>query len=333
MPVFNAAGTVARAIDSVRGQEFADWELIVVDDGSIDATRDIVQAFARADPRVRVWHRSHEGIAATLNAGLVHARGEFVARMDADDTAHPERLGVQLAFLRAPENAAIGLVACEVDFGGPAALSAGYALHVAWQNELHSPGELRLNRFVESPLAHPSVMFRRDLVERHGAYRDGDFPEDYELWLRWMDAGVCMAKVPRRLLTWNDAAGRLSRTHPRYSPEAFFRAKAPYLVRELTRVARGRAVWVWGAGRPTRKRVAELERAGVTVAGFIDIDPKKQRARLGGTGRPVIGPEAIATPGQCFVLGCVGKRGAREWHRDHLRTRGFTEGQDFLMCA
>ena len=69
-------------------------------------------------------------------------------------------------------------------------------------------------------------MFRRELVARHGGYRAGDFPEDYELWLRWLDAGVRMAKVPRPLLTWHDSTGRLSRTDARYDPEAFFRLKA-----------------------------------------------------------------------------------------------------------
>lgn len=333
MPVFNAAATVARAIESVRRQTFADWELIIVDDGSTDATPDALRDYARTDARVGVWRRPHEGIARALNAGLAEARGEFVARMDADDIAHPERLGAQVEFLRAPENAALGLVGCEVEFGGDALLNAGYALHVAWQNELRTPEEIVLNRFVESPLAHPSVMFRRELVVRHGGYHDGDFPEDYELWLRWMDAGVRMAKVPRRLLTWHDGATRLSRTDPRYSPEAFFRTKAPYLARELERVVRGRAIWAWGAGRPTRKRVAELERGGVSVAGFIDIDPRKHTRRLGGTGRAVIAPDAIGAPDACFVLGCVGKRGARELQRDFLRGRGFREGQDFLMCA
>src|SRR2546425_6870649 len=102
-------------------------------------------------------------------------------------------------------------------------------------------------------------MFRRELLNKHGGYREGDFPEDYELWLRWLDAGVTMAKVPRVLLTWNDAPERLSRTDRRYDVEAFYRCKAFYLARWLKRhVDASRPLLVWGAGRPTRKRAEHL---------------------------------------------------------------------------
>jgi glycosyltransferase involved in cell wall biosynthesis len=331
LPVRDGAATLGRALASLRAQTWTDWELIAVDDGSADATGAMLAEAARSDERVRVLARRREGIVAALNAGLAAARGEFVARMDADDEAHPGRLAAQLALLR--ERPEIGLASCLVDFGGDRAANAGYALHVDWLNTLVAPEQIALNRFVESPLAHPSVMFRRELVERFGGYRAGDFPEDYELWLRWLDAGVRMAKVPRMLLAWHDAPARLSRVDPRYAPEAFFATKAVYLARELVRNAGGRRVLVWGAGRPTRKRAAYLGAHGVTIAGYIDVDPKKAGRGLGGTGVPVLAPERIPPPAEAFVLGYVGTRGARELHREHLTRRGFLEGRDFLMCA
>jgi glycosyltransferase involved in cell wall biosynthesis len=285
---------------------------------------------------VRVLPRRREGIVAALDAGLAAARAPLIARMDADDEAHPERLAAQTAFLAAPEHAAIGLVGCQVAYGGDRNANAGYALHVDWINALMTPEEIALNRFVESPFAHPSVMFRRELVERLGGYRDGDFPEDYELWLRWLDSGVRMAKVPQVLLTWHDPPGRLSRTAARYAPEAFFRTKAPWIARELMRLKGGggtRPVWIWGAGRPTRKRAACLVAHGVTFAGYVDVDPKKTTPALGGRGAPVIAPESIPPPGDVFVLGYVASRGARELIRTALRSRGHVEGRDFLMCA
>jgi glycosyltransferase involved in cell wall biosynthesis len=219
MAARDAAATVARAVESIRGQTFRDWELLAIDDGSTDGTREILQTLARADPRVRVLARARGGLVAALEAGLGAARGEFIARMDADDESHPERFAAQVALLRAqPE---LGLVGCLVKFGGDRAASAGYALHVDWVNSLVTPEQIALNRFVELPVANPSAMFRRELVARHGGYRDGDFPEDYELCLRWLDAGVRMAKVPRTLLTWHDAPTRLSRTNARYAPEKF----------------------------------------------------------------------------------------------------------------
>lgn len=333
LPVRNAAATLARAVDAIRGQTFSAWELLAVDDGSTDDSAAILGGLARIDPRVRVIQQPARGIVAALATALDGARGEYIARMDADDDAHPERLEQQVAFLdRQPE---IGVAGSLVDFGGDRAASGGFALYVDWLNSLVTPEAIALNRFIESPFAHPSVMFRRKLVAQHGGYRAGDFPEDYELWLRWAAAGVRMAKVPRVLLRWNDPPGRLSRTDTRYGPDAFFRMKAEWIARALAShdAGRGRPVWVWGAGRHTRKRASWLTAHGVRIEGYIDVDAKKATPALGGFGVPVILPDALPPPGARFVLGYVSTRGARDYIRDALRARGHEEGRDFLMCA
>jgi glycosyltransferase involved in cell wall biosynthesis len=330
LPVFNAAAATRRAIESIRRQSLRQWELIVVDDGSTDQTPKALRRIAAIEPRLRVLTIAHGGIVTALNTGLAAARAPLVARMDADDEAHPDRLAAQAGLLH--ERPEVGLAGCLVEFGGDRQRQAGYAQHVDWINSLLSPEEIKLNRFVESPFAHPSVMFRRALVRQHGAYRDGQFPEDYELWLRWIEAGVVTAKVPRVLLTWNDPPNRLSRVDPRYDPEAFYRCKAGYLARWLRRhVEPHRRLFVWGAGRPTRRRAELLVGHGVSIAGYIDIDPRKIGREL--AGRPVLGPERIPSPAGCFVLGYVAKRQARELTRAHLIRLGFVEGRDFLMAA
>ncbi|MEY2881517.1 MAG: hypothetical protein RLZZ15_3897 [Verrucomicrobiota bacterium] len=365
LPARNAARTIARAVASVRAQTLADWELLVVDDGSTDGTREILRTLARAEPRLKLIERAHAGVAAAANAAAAAARGEFVARMDADDESHPERLAAQVAFLRAPEHRAVGVVGSLVAFGGDAVASAGYALHVDWTNTLTTPEAIALNRFVESPLVNPSALWRRELVARHGGWRDGDFPEDYELWLRWLDAGVRIAKVPRVLLTWHDAPTRLTRTDARYAPEKFFAMKAEWITREAARLGVGRGrltppsagatfggpagsatppyderkIFVWGAGRHTRKRAAHLTALGVAIAGYVDVDAKKTGRGLGGTGLPVIGAEDLPPPGNTadgggvFVLSYVTTRGARDYNRAALLARGYVEGRDFLLCG
>jgi hypothetical protein len=174
-------------------------------------------------------------------------------------------------------------------------------------------------------------MFHRELVARHGGYREGHFPEDYELWLRWLDAGVRFAKTPGELLLWNDSPGRLSRTSPRYDPEAFYALKAEYLVRAIARTARHRAVWICGAGRATRRRAEMLCRHGVKIRGYIDIDRKKWGRVLGA--RRVIGPGEIPPPHESLVASYVATRGARDFIRGHLAARGYREGHDFWMAA
>lgn len=338
LPVWNAATTIARAVASVRAQTWTDWELIVVDDGSTDGTREVLRELASVEARMRVMEREHAGVAAAANAAMAEARGKFIARMDADDVSHPERLAEQAGWLERKEHADVGVVGSLVEFGGDRAANAGYALHVDWSNALVTPEAIALARFVEQPVVNPSVMFRRELVARHGGFRDGDFPEDYELWLRWLDAGVRIGKVARVLLTWSDAPGRATRTDARYAPEKFFRVKAEWVAREVKRVAGGREVWVWGAGRHTRKRAAWVEAFGVKIAGYVDVDVKKIGRGIGGTGLPVIGAEGLpavrgAERAEVFVLSYVTTRGAREYNRERMIERGYVEGRDFLMCG
>jgi glycosyltransferase involved in cell wall biosynthesis len=329
LPAHNAADTIGRAVRDVRAQTLERWELILVNDGSTDGTGRAAAAAAAGDPRVRLLHAERGGIVAALNVGVAAARGRFIARMDADDETMPRRLAAQVALLETRPD--IGVASSLVEFGGDRAAARGYALHVEWMNSLLEPEAIAVHRFIESPLAHPSVMFRRELIERHGGYLDTGEPEDYELWLRWMEAGVRFAKVPDVLLRWNDPPERLSRTSVRYSTAAFYACKCRYLARWLLRHGDERPVWLWGAGRITRKRFVPLEAAGVKFAAFVDIDPNKAGRVIGG--RRVHPPAHLPPPDETFVIAAVGVRGARDLIRVTLEDRGFVLGKDFMMAA
>lgn len=324
LPVYNAAASLPQAIDSILAQEFDGFELIVVDDGSTDGPQQIDH------PSVRWIRTEHGGLVAALNRGIAESRGSYIARMDADDLAYPDRLRLQAQYL--DERPDIGLVASRVEYLGDRQANQGLALFVDWTNTLLDHDSIAVNRFVESPLVHPSVMFRRDLVDRFGGYRAGDFPEDYELWLRWLEAGVRMEKLPETLLGWRDRPDRLTRTDPRYSVDAFFAAKAPYLMRELERRnPRHPQTTLWGAGRTTRLRLRPLFDLGLQVGAWVDIDPRKIGQRINGV--EVIGPDALSGRGETFVLAAVGSRGARELIAGRLEERGYRLGQDWLACA
>jgi len=339
MPVFNAAGTLPTALDSLLAQTWTDFEIVAVDDGSNDdaihgrntpCTREILRHYGLRDARVRPIFTDHQGIVAALNRGLLEARGRLIARMDADDVCSRRRLELQSDYLaRHPD---VGLVACLAKFGGNARQAGGYKLHLDWTNSLLEREEIALGRFQESPLVHPTVMFRRNLVQALGGYRDGPFPEDYELWLRWLDAGVIMAKLPRFLYTWNDPPHRLSRTHPRYSVQAFYGTKARYLARWLARHNPWHPrVMVVGAGRITRRRAEMLLPHGVSITAWVDIDPRKIGRDV--AGRPVIHRDCVPDPGQCFVLSYVSGHGAPEDVRAYFLSRGYTPGKDFMLAA
>lgn len=323
MPVYNAEDTVLQALESLRAQTFKPLEIIVVNDGSTDGTTELL----RQQPDIKLLDHSHRGIAPALNDGLAAATGDYIARMDADDLCHPERIEQQASFLDAFPD--IGIVGCRVAYGGNREKQAGYAEYVDWINSLITPDEIALNRFVESPFAHPSTMFRRELFERFGAYRDGMFPEDYELWLRWMANGVKAGKVDQELVTWNDPPDRLSRTDGRYSIDAFYETKAQYLLQWLsTHNPHHPDVIVWGAGRVTRKRVSILEQYGLRITHYVDIKKRRLNCKT-----PVMQPSEIPDPESCFILSMVGKRGARDQIRPILTDRGFVEGRNCIFAA
>ncbi len=320
MPVYNAVDTVFQTLESLRAQTFQPLEIVVVDDGSTDGTTELL----RNQSDIVLLEKPHRGIVPALNDGLAAARGNYIARMDADDLCHPQRIEKQVAWLEARPD--IGLTGCGVEFGGDREKQAGYAAYVDWINTLSEPDEIARSRFVESPFAHPSVMFRRELVSAFGAYRDGPFPEDYELWLRWMGAGVRMGKTGETLVTWNDPPSRLSRTDDRYSTDAFYRTKAEYLVQWLEKHNPHHPdVIVWGAGRVTRKRAAILGQHGIHITHYIDIKPRRLNC-----GTPVIQPSEIPAPDTCFILPMVGNRGARAQIEQFLRSCGFVMGQQAL---
>jgi len=323
MPVYNAADTVLRALDSLRAQTLQPLEIIVVNDGSTDGTLELL----RRQHDIMLLDHSHRGIAAALNEGITAASGDYIARMDADDTCRPERLEKQASFLDVFGK--IGIAGCRVAYGGHRSRQTGYAAYADWINTLIEPEAIALNRFIESPFAHSSVVFRRELFERYGAYRDGLFPEDYELWLRWMANGVKAAKVDEELLVWNDPPDRLSRTDARYSTEAFYRIKAEYLALWLKENNPHHPdVIIWGEGRVTRKRAAHLETFGVRIKGCIDLKPRTLENAI-----PVMHHNDIPEADSAFIVPMVSSRGARANIRAFLKERGFEEGENCIFAA
>lgn len=330
LPVYNAEETLDSAVESIIQQTEENFECIVIDDGSTDRSASIIGRWASRDSRVRPLRMQHRGIVGALNAGLEAARGAYIARMDADDLSLPGRLERQKTFLE--DHPEVGLVSCLVEHLGDKKKKAGYARYVRWINSLTGHESISLHRFIESPLAHPSVMFRKRVVERYGGYREGDFPEDYELWLRWLESGVQMEKIPEILLKWRDDPDRLSRVHPRYSFEVFYRIKARYLARWLeSNNPHHPEVVIWGAGRTTRKRADMLLDHGIEITHYIDIDPNKIGKEI--HGRPVWGPEDLPAPGSHFIIPFVGRHGANEMIREALGEKGFEEGDHFIFAA
>jgi GT2 family glycosyltransferase len=205
-------------------------------------------------------------------------------------------------------------------------VTAGMRHYEAWQNACISPEAIDREMYVESPLVHPSVMYRREMVLAAGGYRDADFPEDYDLWLRLHRSGIRMGKVPDVLVRWREGERRLTRTDPRYGRDAFPRLKAHHLARGW--LAGRPEVQIWGAGPDGRRFRRALAAEGIRVARFLDIDPRKVGRVLGG-GAPVVDAARVAEHRDLPLLVAVGVKGARALIRERLDAEGFRETIDY----
>lgn len=331
LPCFNSAETLPEALESLERQTLEDFEVIAVDDGSSDGSLAVLRAWEQRDRRLRIFTRPHLGIIQALNTGLQACQAPYVARMDADDRSHPRRLESQVRFL--DDHPEVTVVSCLVRAFPHEEVRQGFGVYLEWVNSLVTCEEIGKQIFIESPLPHPSVTFRKDRVERAGGYQEHGWPEDYDLWLRLHLAGARFAKVPEVLLDWRERPARLTRTDSRYSLENFLRAKAHFLARGP--LAGRQAVIIWGAGMMGRRLSKHLAREGACLAAFVDIDPHK----IGQTrrGLPVLAPEELpAFWRQCrqpALLAAVGARGARSLIRAHLEALGLLEGRDWWCAA
>ena len=327
LPVRDGAEHLPDCIASLRAQTDGDFEVVAVDDGSQDATPDLLHAWASADSRVQVIMQEPSGLVVALERARAHASGVWLARMDADDAALPGRFAAQRALMeRDPSLVGCG---CGVRYVPRELVLGGALRYERWLNSLTTSDALARDVFVECPLAHPTFFMRADAVAAAHGYLDRGWPEDYDLILRLWRLGGRFGTVPQVLLHWREGECRLSRTDPSYSHEAFRRCKAHHLAASLLSERDG--VVVWGAG-PTGKLFAlALAGEGVRIRAFVDLDPRKIGQHI--RGAPVLTPAGIQEYRNAFCVAAVGQLGAREEIRAALAELGWRDGTDFVAVA
>jgi glycosyltransferase involved in cell wall biosynthesis len=203
IPVYNGGEFLARALQSVLGQTFADFECLVLDDGSTDGSGEVAESIARADPRMRVIRRENRGLVATLNELIQLARGELVARMDADDIALPERFGQQAAFLAAhPEVVCVG--------GGHWIIDEADRTIAAVRQPTDDAKIQALALRGHTTICHPAAMIRTRALRAVGGYRPEFYPtEDLDLWLRLGEVGR-LANLDNPVIRYRFHSGSIS---------------------------------------------------------------------------------------------------------------------------
>ncbi|MGE4294192.1 MAG: glycosyltransferase [Campylobacterales bacterium] len=191
MSVYNGEGYLKEAIESILNQTCGDFEFLIVNDGSTDKSLEIIQDYQRKDPRIRAIDKPNSGLTKSLNIAIREAKGEFIARQDADDRSDRFRLEKQLAFMQSrPDMVLVGSVAQETGNGSP---RIG-----RFFDETEMPKAL-LRR---NPIPHTSAFFRKEVFVRAGLYDESfQTAQDYEAWLRLADFGK-IAMLPEPLVTY-----------------------------------------------------------------------------------------------------------------------------------
>ena len=324
LPFRDAAATLDAALDSIAAQTLRDWECLLIDDGSSDASAEMARARAATDARWRLL-RAGGGLVDALNRGIAAARAPLIARMDADDVSMPERLERQAAALDA--DATLTVVSCLVEAFPAELVTDGMRRYLDWLNGLTTAAAIRDALFVESPIVHPSAMVRAEALRAIGGYRAFDGPEDYDLWLRLLLSGGRAEKVPHVLLRWRESPQRLSRVDPRCHRRRFLATKLEHLPRVLRP---GASVQIWGAGPSGRLWARALADRAHPVRCFYDVAPRRWGRAIAGI--PVHRP-AAPNPGDGFLLIAAGTPGAREWITGWFAQHGLRPWEHYLAVA
>lgn len=267
LPCYNAAAYLQATLDSLSAQSLRDFECIAIDDGSKDATHAILQAHAARDPRFCIISRENRGLIASLNQGIAAAQGEWIARMDADDIAHTDRLEKQLALL---EKTGADICGSWIRFFGDR------------QGEWHLPEHdvaIRAHLIFNVALAHPTVLARASWLKAHPYRPENEFAEDYGLWCELTLAGAKFCNVPEVLLDYRTHAGQITQSRAVQMRAAGQRIRERYIPAYLPEDLKPLAPRLIALADATRiLSVAEFSWLAETLLQILDWQPLSRTA-------------------------------------------------------
>ena len=323
IPFRNADHVLKRAVDSVLTQDIS-FELVLVENQN--QRSNLAKKLAANHPQIKLVHEPQVGIVHALNTGLKHCSCEYIARMDADDEMLPGRLRKQSEYLDANPHSM--LVSGMVVYRCEGITEGGYSVYVDQINSINSSEDIRKYRFIESPVAHPSVMFRRSAIDREPLYKEGSFPEDYELWLHWLEKNPeGFAKISDDVLVWHDSGQRLSRNHPAYNEEAFTHLRLAYLIRYLRLNHSDKPILIAGVGKKARRKIRFLQDAGINIKAITDL------CRRNLDDLQFIDWNDLPEPGKFFLVSLVSNRGSWRAIEAHLHAFNYRNEIDFILGA
>ena len=329
LPVYNADKTLYSAAKSCLDQTYKDLELIIIDDGSTDRSAEISNSLVNSDSRVSfIRCDENVGVSSAIEKGRRISSGSFIARMDADDMSHPNRIKKQVEVLDANSSLSGCGTSVRLMNAPRTDPGRGFSAYVNWLNGLNDVESLASQRFIDSPIANPSSMVRSSDLAMVGGFSDPEWAEDYDLWLRFLDAGMKLMNIPEVLFDWYDSMTRLTRSSDRYSLARFSQAKAHYISKLKLAIDNG--VEIAGAG-PIGKRIAnDIISEGISVNRFYEVNERRIGKFIHGV--EVFGYSSLRS-GASMLISAVARPGAREIIRESAISSGFCEGVDYFCVA
>lgn len=312
LPVRDAATWLMPSLASLWRQSFPDFEVIAVDDGSRDGSGAALDQAAAREPRLRVFHTPARGLPTALNRALAEARGDLIARHDADDLSHRDRFASQIAALdRSP---GIDVIGTRLRLFPSAHTTDGMRRWGAWHNQLLRHEDMEREALIDSVLAHGTAMIRRPALEAVNGWQERGWAEDMDLWLRLLARGHRLAKLDRTLYAWRQHRGSATRRDPRYHRARMDALKLDAL--ERGPLGRARTATVIGVGRSLESWTRLLRQQGWQVT-------QCTHGRPGGI-RGALDPPLVLVFGSPI---------ARSRWRRMLSGRGLEEGRQFVFIA
>ena len=328
MSVYNGEKYIQEAINSILNQTYQNFELIIVNDGSVDKTREIIEAYK--EPRIVLFNlEENRGVGSALQFGLQKTQGKYIAKADADDIFHPTRLEKQKKFL--DDNPDIALVGSFVEYFSEDEKVRNTSRYRAFKDiiEKHKQvtGSMNIHEemYKYCCIAHTTMMIRSEIIKKLG-YKDWRIGEDYDLLYRLNKHGYKMENIPQFLIgvrVHNDSTTATIKK-PDYL-DRLYEIKKEEIRSLFTPQTK---VYIWGGGSTGRNVLKVLNCKGLKIEGFIDSNPEMHFRVI--DGKPVYSPEILKenkTNNRIIVASQPGKLAIEQ----SLLSFGYEHLQDYLI--
>ena len=326
IPFKNTAEFLPECITSIIKQTYTNWELIIIDDYSLDNSAAIVKQFADGDSRIKLFKNTGSGIIDALRLALSKSKGGFITRMDSDDVMTFNKLELMSNSLikHGKGNLAVG----QVKYFSKTGIGDGFAKYEKWLNTLTKNGSNYTEIYKECVIPSPCWMAYKDDLLACDAFNSNRYPEDYDLAFRFYEYGLKCIPCDAILHHWRDYENRTSRTHEHYAENHFIALKLHYFLKLDYNIKK--QLVIWGAGNKGKVLAKALIQKGIPFQWICDNPNKIGRDIYGKILKPFNFQQTIENP-QSIIT--VANTDAQEFIKSYLNDQQMQPMIDyFFFC-